>query len=289
MKLLIWMVVMMVSGRGVSHHQDQRPGDLPVEQSPCLECHGDLIEKKVVHPVAEDGCEDCHLASGKSHPEEVGGFTLMDSIPALCFYCHEEPAEAAFGHLPVEENECLACHDVHGSSEPGLLVQSEQDLCLSCHGGSGGPGGGNIKKLVSGENLAHSAISMGGCGSCHLPHGSEEHALLVEFYPEDSYLPATVENFALCFQCHDAELLQAEETEWATSFRDGTKNLHWIHIHGDKGRNCRMCHNMHGSSLPFLIEERLLFGAWEMEMHFEPLENGGSCLPGCHGKLQYQR
>jgi predicted CXXCH cytochrome family protein len=105
----------------------------------------------------------------------------------------------------------------------------------------------------------------------------------------DTYLPATTENFALCFMCHDTELLLAEKTDWGTNFRDGTKNLHWLHIHGNKGRNCRMCHNMHGSSQPFLMEEHIPFGDWEMELNFEPAENGGSCLPGCHGRFQYER
>ena len=34
----------------------------------CTECHGDLIENSVVHPIAEEGCELCHEATGKRHP-----------------------------------------------------------------------------------------------------------------------------------------------------------------------------------------------------------------------------
>jgi hypothetical protein len=37
------------------------------------------------------------------------------------------------------------------------------------------------------------------------------------------------------------------------------------------------------------VEESLGFGNWEMQMNFIPDEQGGSCLPGCHGKLSYRR
>ena len=85
------------------------------------------------------------------------------------------------------------------------------------------------------------------------------------------------------------KLLDAEETEWGTNFRNGDRNLHQLHINGNKGRNCRMCHNLHGSSQKFLIEEKVGFGNWEMKMNFVPEEQGGSCLPGCHGRLTYKR
>jgi predicted CXXCH cytochrome family protein len=286
------MAVMMISGNGITHEERGVPVQQADLQPGCLECHGELIQQEVVHPVAEDACDNCHLSDGKPHPGvDPGGFTLMDTLPALCFYCHAEPESVTYGHIPVEDQDCLACHDVHSSSEPRLLLHPEQELCLSCHGGSGSAtrGSENIGRLVSGDRLAHSAITMAGCNSCHLPHGADERALLVDYFGLDTYLPATVENFALCFQCHDTELLIAEETEWGTNFRDGSTNLHWLHIHGTKGRNCRMCHNMHGSSQPFLIEERIQYGDWEMEMNFEPAETGGSCLPGCHGRLQYER
>ena len=187
----------------------------------------------------------------------------------------------AHKHQPVTEGNCLACHDAHGSSGLSLLRKSEPDLCLSCHK--------QIKSLVQGRMNAHSAIEGGGCLSCHQSHGSENRALLVERFPEEDYLPALTENFELCFLCHDTDLLVAEETEWGTGFRDGKKNLHWIHMNGNKGRNCRMCHNIHGSSQAFLVEEGVAFGKWEMQMNFVPEEQGGSCLPGCHGKLSYRR
>jgi predicted CXXCH cytochrome family protein len=266
------------------------PGTAGDQDDPeCLACHGELLEKAVVHAVAADGCDNCHLSTGATHPGDSAGFTLMDRVPELCFYCHEGPVSLAHPHLPVEQGACLDCHDVHASGENGLIKEPEQTLCLSCHGGSGPDQTVDIQALISGSHKPHSAIEGGGCISCHLPHGSEERALLVAPYAKDNYVPAAVEQFELCFLCHDTDLMEAAETGWATGFRNGDRNLHQLHIRGPKGRNCRLCHNLHGAVQPYLIEERVPFGSWEMEIRFIPEENGGSCQPGCHKTERYER
>ena len=262
-------------------------------QPECKECHSNLLAREQRHYPVEDACDNCHTSTGASHPSADSlGFRLMDEIPALCYYCHEEPMPHNFTHLPYVKGECLACHDAHGSAGPSLLHLPDPELCLDCHRRdyrTDSTETHNIKRLVSGRMKAHSAIDLDGCLSCHLSHGSAFRALLMDHYPEENYLPALAENFALCFQCHDTDLINARETEWGTGFRNGTTNLHWLHIHGNKGRNCRMCHNLHGSASPFLIEEQVVFGHWEMRINFIPDELGGSCFPGCHGKLSYRR
>jgi predicted CXXCH cytochrome family protein len=287
-------IITFFTGLGAANpgqcYPDPEPG--PGREPDCLECHQDLLAQRVVHPVAEDACDNCHLSNGNPHPENgTVGFTLMDRLPDLCFYCHEEPAQVEHGHAPVEEGACLSCHDVHGSSENNLLKLPEEELCLSCHGGTAAikRGSVDIRRLITGNQVAHSAITGGGCITCHQAHGSDQRALLVAPYPSGSYVPAEPDHFELCFLCHDTGLMEEEETSWATGFRDGTTNLHHLHIRGEKGRNCRLCHNLHGSPQPFLIEEQVSYGAWVMEMNFKPVENGGSCLPGCHGKLSYAR
>ncbi len=67
----------------------------------CTECHLDLVENEVMHYPAEDACENCHESRGYEHPGDSTGFTLMDQVPALCFYCHEEGTEIAHPHQPV--------------------------------------------------------------------------------------------------------------------------------------------------------------------------------------------
>jgi predicted CXXCH cytochrome family protein len=253
-----------------------------MQQNDCLSCHEDLLKGGVMHYPAEDDCSTCHESTGASHPSgDSVGFRLMDKVPELCFYCHEEAEQKIHPHQPVAAGNCMGCHDPHTSSGSSLLSLPEPELCLSCHK--------NISRLIQGKMITHSAIEGGGCISCHQSHGSDIHALLVAPFPEEDYLPALTENFELCFLCHDTDLMEAEETEWGTGFRNGKKNLHRLHMNGDKGRNCRMCHNIHGSPLPFLVEEQVGFGSWEMQMNYIPDDQGGSCLPGCHGKLSYQR
>ena len=247
-------------------------------QESCIDCHSDKAAHEVRHEAVENGCDICHEATGEAHPEDgKQGFQLAEQTPDLCYYCHEEPETAHYGHQPVTDGTCLACHEVHGSSNPALLKLPDPDLCFSCH------------PMDGSKIIRHSAIDNGGCMICHLPHGAAFRSLLTERFPEGEYAPAGTENFGLCFLCHDTDLLDAEQTEWATNFRNGDLNLHHLHIRGDKGRSCILCHNLHASGQKFLIEDRIMFGDWEMKMNFTYHENGGSCLPGCHGKKPYTR
>ncbi|MDF1575193.1 MAG: cytochrome c3 family protein [Bacteroidales bacterium] len=291
--MIQWLIVDILIVLTVPFSRSATPDTGQEPFSECRECHSDLVEQEIMHYPAGDACNNCHESTGASHPsEDSAGFRLMDQIPVLCFYCHEENGPVSFAHKPVEDGNCLGCHDAHGSSESSLLLAGDPDLCLSFHNReyrSDSTETANIGRLVKGKMTAHSAIPGGGCMSCHQAHGSGFRSLLVDLYPEEDYLPALTENFGLCFLCHDTDLLEAGETEWGTGFRNGKKNLHRLHINGNKGRNCRMCHNIHGSPRPFLVEEQIVFGSWEMQMNFIPDEQGGSCLPGCHGKLSYQR
>ena len=169
----------------------------------CIECHTDLMEYELMHYPAEDACDNCHESTGASHPSDDSlGFRLMDNIPGLCYFCHEEPAQFAFPHQVHASGDCLACHNAHGSDRSSLIHLADPDLCLSCHKQDYRTDSSetvNIKRLVTGRMKAHSAIEGGGCLSCHLAHGSENRLLLVGSYPEADYLPALAENFGLCF------------------------------------------------------------------------------------------
>jgi len=62
-------------------------------------------------------------------------------------------------------------------------------------------------------------------------------------------LPADIKKYDLCFQCHEKELVLSEKTASLTNFRDGDENLHFIHVNREsKGRSCKSCHNVHGST-----------------------------------------
>ena len=56
-----------------------------------------------------------------------------------------------------------------------------------------------------------------------------------------------------------------------------------------KGRSCRLCHNIHGSSNPRLIAESVPFGKWTLPLRYVKTETGGGCAPGCHKPQYYDR
>ena len=107
-------------------------------------------------------------------------------------------------------------------------------------------------------------------------------------FPIGSYASAETDNFALCFKCHD-ETLFASPIDTLTNFRNDNNNLHYAHIKENKGRNCNLCHNMHGSPNQHMIDDKVMFGNWEMPINYKAFENGGSCAPGCHEEKKYIR
>ena len=136
----------------------------------------------------------------------------------------------------------------------------------------------------------HGPINNSICTPCHDPHGSQYAKLLVKEFPAGEYTPYDDKEYVLCFSCHDRNLLKFPDTSFATGFRDGDRNLHYLHVNKkDKGRNCTFCHNMHGSSNPKLIADSVPFGKWSLPLKFVKTETGGSCSPGCHKQYNYDR
>ncbi len=80
-----------------------------------------------------------------------------------------------------------------------------------------------------------------------------------------------------------------EFTTTATNFRNEDQNLHFLHSNSDKGRNCNLCHDVHGSMNEHLILTNAKFGNWDMPLKFSLLDNGGSCSTGCHSTKSYER
>ncbi|NTU43748.1 MAG: DmsE family decaheme c-type cytochrome [Nitrospirales bacterium] len=106
----------------------------------CSGCHRDIraeLNKQSRHPVKEGlmKCSDCH------DPHGAFGNKLIkaDSTNELCYRCHaEKRGPFMWSHSPVEEN-CLSCHEAHGSSHGRLLVMKVPTLCQNCHDAGGHP------------------------------------------------------------------------------------------------------------------------------------------------------
>jgi predicted CXXCH cytochrome family protein len=315
------------------------------QDSECIECHKETVQKEHVHGPTATSCIACHEANGEKHPQDgVAGFALFAEDAELCYSCHTESREefdVRYKHKPIKDNQCLECHDVHSSDNAQFLVNNDtpslcftchddyqknietattvhtasiegedsclkchnphasktrrllvdvnRDLCLSCHNEIVEKGErklANIEKLLNDNSHDHPALKKS-CTSCHSPHYSERERLFKENYPLGNYAKGLEENYTLCFNCHDTDIINIEKTETATLFREGDRNLHYEHLNKDKGRSCMNCHDVHAANNTKLVATTIRFGRWDMPLNFLEKENGGTCATGCHKERSY--
>lgn len=264
----------------------------------CLSCHDDfarrMLAAAVVHPpVQKEPCTSCHDPHSSAAPN-----LLKQAMPGLCVGCHKELGKqmqnAKFPHKPVLQGKlCGSCHSSHFSKAKGLLsATDERSFCLACHNTDklGTPPLSNMQKELAGKKNLHAPVQKGRCSSCHNPHGSDYPRLLTGNYPREFYAPFKQESYSFCLRCHDKNMLNFAETSLYTKFRDGNRNLHYLHVNGPKGRSCRACHEPHGSDSQKLFgAEGARFGEWRVRSRFQASATGGSCSPGCHRRYSYDR
>jgi predicted CXXCH cytochrome family protein len=282
------------------NHQSDFPGRLAQPGNAlCFTCHPDKEEglkdkKKTVHPPVRDSCVQCHSPHGSANPA-----MLSAPVPELCAMCH--PAETDRGkkavtrHSPVTEGKkCMNCHDPHVADRSKLLLKRETELCFGCHDKELDTKSGkirNMKAFVEANKNGHGPMKKQSCAGCHDPHGSDYWRLLAKYYPPDFYTAYSDGKYALCFTCHGKAAFTEMVTTRATGFRDGEKNLHFLHVNKSiKGRSCRSCHEVHADTgLAHHVQDAVGFSYWSMPMNYTPSKNGGSCMPGCHGEKRYSR
>jgi predicted CXXCH cytochrome family protein len=211
----------------------------------------------------------------------------------VCAQCHERTGELV-AHGPYAEGKCLSCHAAHESAFAGLTRSSSADLCLGCHDREIEVPGRerplpDMAALLCKARFAHGPIRAGDCSPCHNAHAALHANLLREPYPQDFYQIWDASHYALCFRCHPGELAAEARTTTKTGFRDGNRNLHYLHVNREKGRSCRTCHEVHASDLPFHLRASLPFGGWEMPIVYEQRPHGGACKAGCHQEEAYDR
>lgn len=263
-------------------------------ESNCKECHSELISLSTVHPVAED-CETCHQPNGADHSIITKAFNFSDKLPQLCYTCHDGVQssidKSQIVHGPVsDKRSCVNCHSPHSSAQSKLLKKESKELCLSCHNkliDNKNHKIANIKQKVTTAKYIHAAVE-DGCLTCHKPHSSDRKNLLADKFPSHEYTVVSPDSFALCFNCHDAAMIE-KPTSNSTSFRDKSKNLHFLHVNGNKGRSCTLCHDVHGSDNEHLIKSKVLFGNYEMTQTYRTTGTGGSCKNACHSEKAYER
>jgi predicted CXXCH cytochrome family protein len=264
----------------------------------CYTCHEDthdLVTNAVmVHKPAGEDCLACHQAHASDHANHLSAEPLE-----LCTNCHPGPAMTA-RHAPVthsavlEGRACLNCHQPHASNHEGMLHLDPVASCLACHDGPITREDGRIVHGVpeiarDGAEL-HGPVRKQLCTGCHELHGSEHADLLAANYSSNFYEPFRLENYALCFECHAKELVLARESTIETNFRNGSENLHFVHVNRDRnGRSCRSCHATHASMNRLHVPQSVPYGSWELPLNFTMTKTGGRCDSACHRPATYDR
>ena len=279
-------------------HESDHPYRLVAEgPESCYICHNDkqheFFTGNSAHPPIREDCGNCHDPHDSKHQ-----YRLRKGVPNLCLSCHEDKQkhleEVSVSHGAIDDPQsCLNCHLPHVAEFPHLLRDVPKNLCLGCHDRTLDTEFGRIKNMkayLEEHEFHHGPIREGDCTACHNPHGDNNWRMLKHYFPARFYSGFDVENYALCFSCHQPMLALQEQTNALTGFRNADKNLHFVHVNKEKkGRTCRACHDFHATSGPKMVTDSTMFGQWTMSIGFEKTPTGGSCAPGCHTKRGYDR
>lgn len=265
----------------------------------CITCHEvrkEEFKNKYVHkPVAKDCslCHDPHGSATKFHlrtKKDKAGHYIKSSQPIkeLCLSCHTklnpdvaaEINSAKVTHKPVKEGKCLICHTPHSTNFPKQLRAPVRELCFSCHK--------KMAEKIKGRLYKHGPVSKGDCAQCHLVHGSKHKHLLRNNFSTAFRGPFNVKNFKLCLNCHNEKAFTEKESV-NTDFRNGTTNLHFLHVNrGKKSFYCsKACHNIHASNQKKDIRSIVRYKRTvKSYIKFTKTATGGGCTVQCHNKPQ---
>ena len=181
-------------------------------------CHSTMDKVKYVHgPVSAGECAKCHGESSKhvSNPKR-NKFKPVDNIAEKCFSCHEKFKTKKFTHSPVEEGECVSCHNPHGSNYKFQVRSKGGKICFECHD----------DEIIKGK-FVHGPAAVGGCVACHEPHTSD--------YKNNLRFKGS----ELCFMCH---------TDKAEAIHKAA------FVHKPVSEDCVGCHNPHSASKEFFLQ-----------------------------------
>lgn len=278
----------LIDGDGKAKNMRKKQKD----EISCSECHSDLTINKYKHNPAVESCSNCHSSNGNSHPKSDNNeFTLADTPPTLCFYCHEENSKANI-HSPAKEGECVMCHSPHSSKYNNLLTDKVPNLCFNCH-------------EAFDKKTSHAPVSEGECFSCHSAHESDNSKLLVEKETSDLCLMChdleieenhnvhAAMEMGSCIDCHNPHhsdntgLLNESKPQLCVNCHDNIKEqIELKHPHAAAVDDCSNCHAAHSSKNSSLLTENvptLCFSCHEAfdKKHGHSPVSEGDCL-SCH-------
>ena len=129
-------------GQYLGGQQNNKPEELVVRKPAqinelCSDCHRNVwaqFQRPNHHRLPEGAmtCDDCHNPHGTIRPAMTRLFAANE--PG-CFNCHgDKRGPFTFEHPPMRFWGCEACHEVHGSANPRMLIRQEvRYVCLECH------------------------------------------------------------------------------------------------------------------------------------------------------------
>ncbi len=267
----------------------------------CFKCHKvrkEEFNSKYIHEPVAKNCTICHDPHGsaaiyhlRSEKDKDGVYIKKEQpIKELCLSCHDkldpevvdQLKKGDIKHEPVEEGKCTVCHTPHSTNHAKQLKLPLTEICFSCHE--------KMQDFITSSIYKHGPIKKDGCADCHLPHGSENTKLLVSPYSEKFTDSFSMEKYALCFNCHAPELVLDKKTR-LTGFRNGSSNLHFLHVNRKKkSRSCKACHEVHASDQDKHIRDKVQFERrFTFDIKFNKTETGGECLLSCHKPKKYDR
>lgn len=277
----------------------KQPGPV-VKQGPalCLECHEEfagVMKREHTHAPARSDCTNCHNPHNAKYRK-----LMLNETRVQCTTCHDNIKKimdkATVPHNALTTGaQCTNCHNPHASSVAKLLKQLPFDLCVSCHNvntmaDAKGKKLQNIKTWLENNKQWHGPVAAKDCSACHEPHGGNHFRLLKADYPQEFYAPYDPRTYELCFSCHQEAAFSSAQTSTLTSFRNGSTNLHFVHLQqSGRGRTCRACHEVHASKQENHIREGVPYGSggWMLKLHFKKTATGGSCEKTCHQERTY--
>ena len=101
-----------------------------------------------------------------------------DTVNELCYQCHaDKRGPFLWEHAPVREN-CLTCHNAHGTNHDKLLTVARPFQCPQCHGNTNHqPTLYNAGQILGGGAAPNSRALGRSCQNCHSQvHGSNHPA-----------------------------------------------------------------------------------------------------------------
>jgi predicted CXXCH cytochrome family protein len=211
-------------------------------------------------------CHDPHAATSRAASEPGGASGALAGVWGIdrngqrvepvqyeyevCFKCHADSANKPQAHGPrppdtvrravtdanlrrVLDPAAPSFHPVVATGKsadvPGLKAPytvASRIACSDCHASDEGPGAGGIRARG--------------------PHGSAYPHLLERSYSTTDYASESPAAYALCYKCHDREVLLA--TEPSPARQASRFPLHAQHLAGPKPTPCSTCHAAHGVS-----------------------------------------